>query len=520
MDSYREHPSDFDAPSSADASTNDVTAAIGTDERRMHVRAYNHWVSLLNGRDFPSIEELEPTDVEDFSTHSVLLDFTCGRDNPAIPFVGAAIRDECELDDDMRTIADVPSRSLLSRLTDHYLQIIANRAPIGFEAEYENMQGETICYRGILMPFSSDGEQIDFIYGVINWKTVDSPAGEQLISQLPVVEFVDAEAEAVEVEPEAESETQAEFAQVAESPAEFAETEAAADPVIEPDAVADVVDTIAEVEIEPFDEEEPLELTQMVAQAPQVPQAEEPPFGEVPQEDFASNPETAGVEPTPAHFSWEDGPLHDDDSGTGIEIPEIALDDNAGLADRLWAARETAESVKAGEGRTRSALYKALSLAYDFALAARANPEEYAELLEESGVKEQARAPMTPIVKLVFGIDYDKARLTEFAAALSYAHRQDIAAGGFQDLIEKQPGGLKALVAAERQARRPEPRPDTKGEAARARLRSAPTMSLADVPAEEEFAVVVTRRGADGRHEPVAIVDDEALVERAIRRVA
>ena len=74
--------------------------------------------------------------------------------------------------------------------------------------------------------------------------------------------------------------------------------------------------------------------------------------------------------------------------------------------------------VKAGEGRTRAALYQALSLAYDFAVAADRSPEEYAELLEELGVKAQARAPMTPIVKLVFGIDYDKARLTEFAAAL------------------------------------------------------------------------------------------------------
>jgi hypothetical protein len=27
-------------------------------------------------------------------------------------------------------------------------------------------------YRGILMPFSSDGDTIDFIYGVINWKEV------------------------------------------------------------------------------------------------------------------------------------------------------------------------------------------------------------------------------------------------------------------------------------------------------------------------------------------------------------
>src|SRR5690348_7335598 len=177
MDSYREHPSEFDQDSATETTAaHDVAAAIGTDERRMHVRAYNHWVSLLDGRDFPSIEDLEPADVSDFAANSVLLDFTCGRDKPAIPYIGAAIRDECGLDDDARTIADVPSRSLLSRLTDHYMQIIANRAPIGFEAEFLNQRGENICYRGILMPFSSDGEAIDFIYGVINWKTVHGAA--------------------------------------------------------------------------------------------------------------------------------------------------------------------------------------------------------------------------------------------------------------------------------------------------------------------------------------------------------
>src|SRR5881392_2687964 len=85
MDSYREYPSDFDLPAIEAAPVDDVAAAIGTDERRMHVRAYNYWVSLLEGRDFPSIEDLEPADVADFSAHSVLLDFTCGRGNPAIP---------------------------------------------------------------------------------------------------------------------------------------------------------------------------------------------------------------------------------------------------------------------------------------------------------------------------------------------------------------------------------------------------------------------------------------------------
>ena len=48
MDSYSEHSGEFDLEAAeAVSATNDVTDAIGADERRMHVRAYNYWVSLL-----------------------------------------------------------------------------------------------------------------------------------------------------------------------------------------------------------------------------------------------------------------------------------------------------------------------------------------------------------------------------------------------------------------------------------------------------------------------------------------
>ena len=118
--------------------------AIGTDERRMHVRAYNQWVSLLAGRNFPAVGDVDPAANTDFGSHSVLLDFRRGVDDPGIAFVGDLLRQECAMEGDVRTVADVPPRSLLSRLTDHYLQIIANRAPIGFEAEFVGTRGTTM----------------------------------------------------------------------------------------------------------------------------------------------------------------------------------------------------------------------------------------------------------------------------------------------------------------------------------------------------------------------------------------
>ena len=66
---YEEDRSDADRVV-ADDGIDDTAPAIGTDERRMHVRAYNHWVSLLRGRAYPSIEDLDPANIADFGPHS------------------------------------------------------------------------------------------------------------------------------------------------------------------------------------------------------------------------------------------------------------------------------------------------------------------------------------------------------------------------------------------------------------------------------------------------------------------
>ena len=402
---------------------------IGSDERRMHVRAYNYWVSLLNGRPYPSIGDVEPSTIEDFGGNSVLLDFSQDPSDPQIAFLGRALRDECDIDQSIRHISEVPTRSLLSRLTDHYMQIIANRAPIGFEAEFVGRRGQDTMYRGILMPLSSNGDSIDFIYGVISWK--------------------------------------------------------------------ELADNSTAYALEG-------EVDRAIAAVPSV--------GECP--------------------IWADGPNADfdgdDDQVTNLSLwpdeepgAEPVVPDDASLADRLCVARECAEQAAAGEQRSRAALYRALGQAYDFALAAQADPDDYGELLADAGIKVQVRAPMTPVVKLVFGAGYDKTRLTEFAAALSWAQRQGLAPGALAATIEAHDGGLKGVVQAERRARRPQPRPD-RAEEIRDRLRTAPAFAHVEIEVEsdDEFVLLVARREHGGRLAVVAPVADRKLTDQAIRKSA
>jgi hypothetical protein len=437
MDDARSLEPDVDVPGDyppAREPRMDPPPAIGSDERRMHVRAYTFWVSLLNGRTLPPVDAFDPRNVRDFGEHGVLLDFSDSPADPEIRFLGAALQAESGIEGPIDRISQVPGRSLLSRLTDHYLQIIANRAPIGFEAEFINARGNNTVYRGILMPFSSDGTTIDHVYGVINWKELADP-NTAMILALQVGGTIDQSAPARRKPPASL----------------WADGPGAQLPAPDPD----LVDTDAQ------------------AAAP-----------------AAADPHT----PRPTEGA---------------------------LADCLAAARGTVDQLRSADLRTRSALYRALGLAYDFSCAAQRNPDDYAEMLADQGIRAQARAPMTAVAKLVFGADYDKTRLTEFAAVLSHGHRLGMASGGLRRMLEGREGGLKAIVAAERAARRPAAAPPNPTETARETLREAPPRATIDMASgEEEFVLLIARRDGEGRLAVLAPVpDDAALVDRAIRRL-
>lgn len=203
-----------------------------------------------------------------------------------------------------------------------------------------------------------------------------------------------------------------------------------------------------------------------------------------------------------------------------------APDDGATeLASILSEARAIASDYGALKARTRRALYEALGRTYDFTIRADAEPEECARLIEEAGLMVQDRAPYSPIVKLVFGADYDKTRVAEFAAAIAYARRKELPSGAFTAFLEQFEGGLKAVVGLERLIRGSKPGEAEGGARAEAspaiarRLRAFEPMGWDALRSEgDEFALVMARRLPDGSIAMVGEVPrDIALLEKAAR---
>jgi hypothetical protein len=535
--------------------------AIGQDERRMQVRAYNHWASLLGERMFPHIDNLDPANLPDFGPHSVLLDFTGGIENPAVRFLGEKLGHECGAQGVITRLSDVPPRSLLSRITDHYMQILANQAPIGFEAEFVNHAGIAILYRGILLPYSSDDSTIDFIYGVINWKEMaDQLTADELLLEIdqaleldtdleladepvlraadPVTDWADSPAH------EDEDDDAEPIAPYNDFASEFGKLTAFDDGAIElPDfsqfglddegeeydedggeddagsysfaSLADYIEapTKKAIDLAEFD---PVALDEEIEDL-QDDATLEMPVAEAPYEvvDQATEPfAEATIEPVAPPVTEASDDFADD------------LPDDAGLHDCLAAARELARAADNTEDRSRNALYAAVSRAYDFSLAAQAAPDDYAELIAESGLTVQERAPMTPVVKLVFGQDYDKTRLTEYAAVLTHAHRLNLQRGALADFLAEVEGGVKAVVKAERRLRReeqgkPVEDPAAVREALAQQLRALEAITLEELDgAGAEFALVLIRRDEIGCAEILAeLPEDVAWIERAAKKL-
>lgn len=197
------------------------------------------------------------------------------------------------------------------------------------------------------------------------------------------------------------------------------------------------------------------------------------------------------------------------------EPQETALD---GL---LEDCQQAAKDIVHLDGRSRETLYTALAAAFGFYEATLHDPSSLDKLLKKASLKVQKRAPITPLLKLIFGKDYDKTRITEYAAALSYARRNGETPESVSAFFSNTPGGIKGCVKLERKERRAAGGNKTADafETAKDILRAHEPMAFEDVDVEDEFGLVLIRKDENGDLVLVKNVsNEEANIESIVKR--
>jgi hypothetical protein len=445
--------------SSAEALFSAFNDDISSSEKRKHATVYNYWLSIRGDRQFPPIRDLDPLEISDAGPSSALLELIGGGEDAEIRHLGQAIKDGVTAE----RISEAPRPSLLSCIAKQLPVISNSRQALAFEDEYAGADGPTRCWV-TLLPFSSTGTYVDYVYGLVSLKSAGKSA-ETSLEVVPgvaepeeVAELSPSEGEeALEVAPEpTEALVEAEPVEAFEEPApeafheeEFVEEYVEEAPPAKRPGFSKLFDTLAGksgfygnvVQMDPKlpTEPEEYELSEEAKVVEEAPVIDEP---EVVEETAAEVVEGAAEpveEPVAAFEEPESIQQEQSKPEKTRSVPEGIMQT------KLAEVRTKADEARAAKLRANAALYEGLSAAYDFALDAEENAEEYLKLVEAQGLKIQLRSPMKPVVKLAFDGMCDESTIAQLETVLAWALKHDLPRGTLAERIEAE-GGLGSIL--------------------------------------------------------------------------
>ena len=477
---------------SSDASAEALLSAfknIPPAEKRRHATVFNYWLSIKGDRQFPPIRDLDPLEISDAGPCSVLLEMVGGGEDAEIRHLGQSIKMGISVD----KASDAPRPSLLSCILDKLPIVASSREALAFEDEFQADSGRTHCWV-TLLPFSATGTWIDYVYGFVSLhppaagsEAEAEAAAEPETLEEPAEEFAryaaeaesPADVDAANVEPQAEAEGEPEAfdpqpepeverksgkagfsAKLFESLASVGfygrvvdvDPQPAPEAEPEPASVLDIANAlIAEAEearaAEAAEEEE----------APAVESPEPEPVAEAqpePEPEVQPEPEAEAEPETAATAEVEAGEQSEAEAETSVSEDQhqgLVVATEGLLQTKLIEVRAKADEARAAKLRANAALYEGLAAAYDFALDAEENAEEYLKLVEAQGLKIQLRSPMKPVVKLAFDGLCDEATIAQLEAVLAWALKHDLPRGTLAERIEAE-GGLGSILNGQAKA--------------------------------------------------------------------
>ena len=149
--------------------TSRTNSAVRSTERRLVSRALGYWEHLKGGRDFPTLADLSGSEApfDDENLFVVKLGRT-ERDDEIVA-AGDAVTRALGYDPVGTPVADaLPSAK--DRGLAFCRAVAELKKPLADVGQFFNRAGREVTYRSILLPFSEDQRNLNYLIGAISCK--------------------------------------------------------------------------------------------------------------------------------------------------------------------------------------------------------------------------------------------------------------------------------------------------------------------------------------------------------------
>jgi len=141
--------------------------------RRLTLRLFKYWNELRGTRTFPARGDIRFDALPELSEFGFAIAFDAPGSRPTVSRLGSRLRKHVDMNLDARSIQQSENRALslaLNMAIRRFPEVIEQGRSVDFDSDRLDNPASQYAYRTIMLPFSEDGRQIDFILGAIRYK--------------------------------------------------------------------------------------------------------------------------------------------------------------------------------------------------------------------------------------------------------------------------------------------------------------------------------------------------------------
>jgi hypothetical protein len=140
-------------------------------EQRLTFRLLSYWNRIRGTREFPSLADVNIAEISEIYHLTFTIALSPDGDH-SFHYFGPELAGIVGEDVTGHLLEEAFNGTMLGNLVGFYDKVVAQRAPVSESSQFF-MEGKEIRYRSLIVPLSSNGTDIDYLFGTTNYKAYD-----------------------------------------------------------------------------------------------------------------------------------------------------------------------------------------------------------------------------------------------------------------------------------------------------------------------------------------------------------